>query len=207
MRAFIFFLLSIFTLRPASAELITLSINGFIESCNAPCVVGQIAPISATINTSVAGSNPNVYGDTYLDAVTELTIGSVHLSSLNESRVILTNDFYNNVAFIDQIYIDFSTDQYSGLILFLNADFISPSSFLTSSSIPNGLAVTDLTNYFAGVYLRSDNSVVESVGQDNLAPSVPEPSTWAMLLMGFVASGFMRYRTRKDSLTRNIVAD
>ena len=27
-----------------------------------------------------------------------------------------------------------------------------------------------------------------------VSPSVPEPSTWALMLLGFVGLGFMRYR-------------
>ena len=30
--------------------------------------------------------------------------------------------------------------------------------------------------------------------------SVPEPSTWAMLLIGFAGIGFMAYERRKDEL-------
>jgi hypothetical protein len=32
-----------------------------------------------------------------------------------------------------------------------------------------------------------------------LASAVPEPSTWAMMMLGFVGLGFMAYRRRKDS--------
>jgi hypothetical protein len=33
-----------------------------------------------------------------------------------------------------------------------------------------------------------------------LAASAPEPSTWAMLLLGFAGIGFMAYRRRKGDL-------
>jgi hypothetical protein len=33
-----------------------------------------------------------------------------------------------------------------------------------------------------------------------VAPSVPEPSTWAMLLIGFAGTGFAAYRRRKQTL-------
>jgi hypothetical protein len=36
----------------------------------------------------------------------------------------------------------------------------------------------------------------------SLASSVPEPSTWAMLLIGFAGIGFMAYRRRKDATLR-----
>jgi hypothetical protein len=35
---------------------------------------------------------------------------------------------------------------------------------------------------------------------DIVAPAVPEPSTWAMMILGFLGLGFMAYR-RKNSMT------
>jgi hypothetical protein len=35
---------------------------------------------------------------------------------------------------------------------------------------------------------------------DGIAPSIPEPSTWAMLLIGFAGIGFAGYRKRKRAL-------
>jgi hypothetical protein len=34
----------------------------------------------------------------------------------------------------------------------------------------------------------------------NVAPAVPEPSTWAMLLIGFAGVGFMAYRRKQNGL-------
>jgi hypothetical protein len=37
-----------------------------------------------------------------------------------------------------------------------------------------------------------------SGGRLNLLSSVPEPSTWAMMLLGFAGVGFMTYRRKQN---------
>jgi hypothetical protein len=51
--------------------------------------------------------------------------------------------------------------------------------------------------------VSDDNQVGDIVGADDifltaaeLPPAVPEPSTWTLLAMGFVAMGFMLRRTQ-----------
>jgi hypothetical protein len=34
----------------------------------------------------------------------------------------------------------------------------------------------------------------------SISSAVPEPSTWAMLILGFAGIGFMAYRRRKDNV-------
>jgi hypothetical protein len=40
------------------------------------------------------------------------------------------------------------------------------------------------------------NNFISETGGATLAPAVPEPSTWAMLLLGFAGIGFMAYRRK-----------
>ncbi len=42
-----------------------------------------------------------------------------------------------------------------------------------------------------------------NVTQESLAPSAPEPSTWAMLLTGFVALGFTYRARRRGAIGRS----
>lgn len=44
-----------------------------------------------------------------------------------------------------------------------------------------------------------DFSIDTSPNIGNLSPSVPEPSTWAMMILGFAAIGFIAYRGRKQA--------
>ena len=43
------------------------------------------------------------------------------------------------------------------------------------------------------------NGVYLTHGAVNVAPSVPEPSTWAMMILGFAGVGFMAYRRSRKS--------
>jgi hypothetical protein len=36
------------------------------------------------------------------------------------------------------------------------------------------------------------------LGGGAIAPAVPEPSTWAMMILGFAGVGFMAYRRRSQ---------
>jgi hypothetical protein len=46
------------------------------------------------------------------------------------------------------------------------------------------------------IYATATDSFFSATGGATLAPAVPEPSTWAMLLLGFAGIGFMAYRRR-----------
>jgi PEP-CTERM motif-containing protein len=43
------------------------------------------------------------------------------------------------------------------------------------------------------------NSIYLTHGEINVAPAVPEPSTWAMMILGFVSVGYMAYRRRNKT--------
>jgi hypothetical protein len=51
---------------------------------------------------------------------------------------------------------------------------------------------------FPGVFGDGTTDVFVSAG--TATPAVPEPSTWAMLILGFWGVGFMAYRRKKDNL-------
>jgi hypothetical protein len=135
--------------------------------------------------------NPSVPAN-YSNAVTDIVIGSSHFTSPVTTTVI-TNDFYNGDGFVDIFYVGFSQGEYSGLVFLDGFNYTSPSTFLTSASLPESLDVSLLTNFTGVIYRTSDNLRIETVNQPS---SVPEPSTWAMLLIGFAGIGFVAYRRR-----------
>ena len=65
------------------------------------------------------------------------------------------------------------------------------SSLLTSQGF--GIATGSVT---LGLVLPDGLSVA---GEEPIASAVPEPSTWAMLLIGFAGIGFAAYRKRRVS--------
>ena len=48
--------------------------------------------------------------------------------------------------------------------------------------------------------LAADYQLIFSPGIGNGVSAVPEPSTWAMMLLGFVGVGAMTYRRRKSAM-------
>jgi len=61
-----------------------------------------------------------------------------------------------------------------------------------------GVATTNSTTF---AFLNGDPSGDNSNGLDNIVittGAVPEPSTWAMMILGFVGLGFMAYRRKQN---------
>lgn len=53
--------------------------------------------------------------------------------------------------------------------------------------------------FFASDLVRLSNGATGSVAAGTFTPAVPEPSTWAMMILGFAGVGFMAYRRRNQA--------
>ncbi len=174
-----------FITQQANAAIVTFSVTGHTDTCAAPCATGQV---SVTMDTSVAGTPGGASNAFYANAITEVTIGSWHFSS-PVSTAGITNDFYNGEAYIDLFYVKFTEGDYFGIVSLMGYAY-TPSPFVASTA----LAINDmsaLASFVALVGRVSDNTIIEQVNIDNqnfphMTPGVPEPSTWAMMLLGFV---------------------
>src|SRR6185295_10947725 len=85
------------------------------------------------------------------------------------------------------------------LVFFQGFSPTSNSSFLTSLNIPTEPDLS-LANAGVIVYYVGSNQVNLSLSQIPVVPvvpGVPEPSTWAMLLIGFAGIGFLTHRRRR----------
>ena len=66
------------------------------------------------------------------------------------------------------------------------------------SGANDGIGVANEYNFYAGVvYHNADFTPY----QMSIGSAVPEPSTWATMLVGFVGLGFARYRTSRKALS------
>ncbi len=69
-----------------------------------------------------------------------------------------------------------------------------------------GLDTSDFVQNAAGYYFGADVSNPAGdtgpVGANTLTAAVPEPSTWAMMLLGFAGVGFMAYRRKSKPAFR-----
>jgi hypothetical protein len=58
--------------------------------------------------------------------------------------------------------------------------------------------MTNLTSAYAGFSALADGGIsrLDNFAIDGPTGAVPEPSTWAMMLLGFTGVGFMAYRRK-----------
>jgi hypothetical protein len=73
--------------------------------------------------------------------------------------------------------------------------------FISGLSGAEGAAIDPLTGDFLFSTFGGGNQIAVVQGFDApVTPGVPEPSTWAMMILGFAGVGFMAYRrSRKDN--------
>jgi hypothetical protein len=76
--------------------------------------------------------------------------------------------------------------------------------FLADGLAASGGAYYD-GNVWSSGYLEAPSV---AISLDALAPAVPEPSTWAMVILGFAGMGFMAYRRRNKTAnaSRGLIA-
>jgi hypothetical protein len=173
----------------------------------------QVGTVSITDTCGGSTCTITVPGPgTYNDLVFTVSLTSDHFKNV-------TNLFYADVAYTSTLY---TTSPTSGIYLnpgypFHNVGGISGNTmissvkdlgFVTQSTIVfdvyeastiNPITISDLINSPAGFDVTGIVSPVTGgnvtiVG--SLLPAVPEPSTWAMMILGFAGIGFMAYRRK-----------
>jgi hypothetical protein len=68
-----------------------------------------------------------------------------------------------------------------------------------SFNLDTGSAIPTLLHFGVNDAIFSDNTGAFTIVVTQLAAAVPEPSTWAMMILGFAGVGFMAYRRRNVS--------
>ena|SRR6202012_1494622 len=74
--------------------------------------------------------------------------------------------------------------------------------FLTAGGLTGGLWGNSAGNY--GLFLGNYDIYIASSSDVTVSAAVPEPSTWAMLILGFASIGFMAYRRRRSTLALRV---
>ena len=88
-------------------------------------------------------------------------------------------------------------------------DFYNPTAGVMPASVTTNFGYKCIAGDFCNgfLYVNSTdgiqiaNSTVSLVDLST-TPAVPEPSTWAMLLLGFAGIGFMAYRRKRIQIVR-----
>lgn len=84
-----------------------------------------------------------------------------------------------------------STFQTPDNIILANAPYIDSEGFSFNTA-----SLGHFNIFYSGIYVALDAASDVAVGNFTLTASVPEPSTWAMMILGFCGLGFMAYRRR-----------
>jgi hypothetical protein len=90
-----------------------------------------------------------------------------------------------------------------------DAAFLYLNNDTTTTGIPNDIGLGTLTgpvssNFFFGANEASTATLflIDQAGDTTRISPIPEPSTWAMMILGFVGVGFMAYRRKNKSVFR-----
>jgi hypothetical protein len=76
--------------------------------------------------------------------------------------------------------------------LLSNGDTFTQGSTASGYAVPDFVGARDSTA-FTSILVTTPDSVLNL---NNFVYAVPEPSTWAMMLLGFLGLGFMAYRRK-----------
>ncbi|WP_051448337.1 PEP-CTERM sorting domain-containing protein [Bradyrhizobium sp. WSM1417] len=165
---------------------------GFTRSGVSFSNIGSV-PLAITQQGSNGnGANPagfpsgNTYVSVLLNGLLQVSFGLTNSISLFWGSIDPSNEitFYNGNTQVGQLFGSGVTPQ-------LTAD---------------GNQVSDNSNRFVTLSdTDAFNRVVITSGQNSfeldsfVAPAVPEPATWAMMMLGFLGLGFMGYRKRSKT--------
>ena len=201
------FLLTAVLFYPASATTITLS-GSVLSNIGVPTAGStftatlQFNPTTFTSTSCGSGCEFNVI---HSGSFTYSTNGGFSLTqSLTGFNV--SDKFANGVADYYVFDADVGT---SGVTTFsrLELSFSSNNGNLTipNTSVPQSINLSDFQFNFADYFVFVPglpgqpilaNRIIGEVTDVSVTPGVPEPSTWAMLLLGFAGIGFMVYRRK-----------
>lgn len=153
-------------------------------------------------NLFYTGSNPNQNANPFGDTSQYVSVGT---SATPQSATLLVSSFANYIG----LYWG-SIDTYNNIVI-TYADNTSDSvnsnlyGLLTPSNGDQGLNGSKYVNIFTDKAIQSItfSSTSKAFEFDNVSiAAVPEPSTWAMMILGFLGVGFVAYRRKSGPALR-----
>ena len=201
-----------FAATPVSAQVATYSLS--VDGSSSGLGAGPYGTVTVTQNgdgtltfleTLFAGYRIHGGNDNH-DAAAFTIIGDPSLTITNLTSGFITENVGSGTSDSEPPFGNFQTSIICDTACGngFNGGFAGPLSFTVGASSPLTLASLGFNVYNGqNIYFTSDlviaNGSTGNVGATLVTtPSVPEPATWAMMLMGFGATGVaMRRRRRK----------
>ena len=168
--------------------------NGFVQSdpiSGSFVFDSSLIPASGTVNVfyptfpDIAAIMPATAFNLTLDGLSfDL---SDNLNALTSPGIQYKNGAFNGFNFITNFSFQAKDYQFRINGTVISVKLIDPNTgFVTGGSLMNAHINLGLTN-------------VAAFDPNAVTPGVPEPSTWAMMILGFVGVGFMTYRRRQQA--------
>ena len=195
----------------AQSAIVTVNFTGHITSATAGGLysVNDVINISITVDTAAPGTPvPASLGTQldYLSAVQAIVFGSNALTvggDVSSLAYIQNNRSTNLPATTDSGF--FSLSSYSAVEQGLSLYFATTTNLaaIDGFDLPDGpfdplMFTTRNATFYSQNY--ETGNFQQYVAQIDAVQAVPEPSTWAMMIIGFAAVGFVAYRRSKKQI-------
>lgn len=156
--------------RAANASVYLLTLTGNTASSGAPISgTGELDISSAFPITGTTSANVPLADVTKITFnIDGVGFGTGSSSPFSLTAVRFTNGVLDDINFAETI---------SGTNIRFTLD-------TNAVGTPGGYTFTDINN-------------IQTIGTITAVAAVPEPSTWAMMILGFCGLGFMKYRRRR----------
>ena len=164
---------------------------GFTDGCFGSC----------TPTTSATNHSLTFTGTSFSSSSSTLDdLGTFTLSD-RSNHLFLDQPFDLKVTFTTPMGFANVTTDINGFITVLGGivtvDF-APKTFTANNGTSYTLDVNDL--FLATSFLPRHGTETETI-TGSITAAVPEPSTWAMMILGFAGVGFLAYRRKREALT------
>jgi hypothetical protein len=142
-----------------------------------------------TVDATVAATAPG--GTRDLTAINLVQTGSGGVNSFNFTDTSVASDYlYRPPSFYNLTINDGGN--------LLNLGFDLDGGALATTGFGNSTVETEFSG--APIFVVS-GTITEGPG---MTAAVPEPSTWAMMILGFMGVGFMAYRRKRNGLASSV---
>ncbi|SHK67535.1 PEPxxWA-CTERM sorting domain-containing protein [Bradyrhizobium lablabi] len=175
----------------------TASISNNFATPSVSTFASSSSMIEATAETEldyyVRFSGPSANVSVHVQAAGSASTSTPGINGAASSSLFLFGSNYVACSSCTSGGTTFSVDQTFSVLTNVNY-FIAMQAFVVSMQNQHGSASVD--PFFSvpdGFFVETSPAV------GNLAPAVPEPSTWAMMILGFAGVGFAAYRRRNQS--------